>query len=323
MRKINAIMILVCTVGCLNLYLGCSDEFDSVTEVNKLRLLGVSVVPPEIRPQHTGQTEIQVLWHDPEGEGRSVQFAWLFCKGKVPTATGFQQCELVDPVLLPPTVLKASEGGDTFTIPRIPPELIEGVPQGEREFATVIVLLCAGGDLPPANELLTHNDTADINALCQGGEGLSAYKAMVFANGNPYDDAPNERPVVTDLYLDGVALIPVDGESGAEPEVRELQCAGADDCDLKVELEAHFSSESYQSYTVVEFGDPEVRTETPFISWFASGGELSNARSVSSVPGEPAKTEWKFKAKGDYLLWIVANDNRGGVSWQEHRIRLE
>ena len=128
-RKIDLglLFAIICAVGA-SLVSGCADELDQVMEVDKFRIMGVSVDPPEIRPEHAGPLEIQVLWHDPHGDGRTVQFAWVFCLGDVPTATGYQYCELLDEDGLPPVIATQEEGGDVFTIPFVPTELFDLVP---------------------------------------------------------------------------------------------------------------------------------------------------------------------------------------------------
>ncbi|MCP4674119.1 MAG: hypothetical protein GY854_01085 [Deltaproteobacteria bacterium] len=300
---------------------GCADEFDLVTEVNKFRVMGVSVTPPEIRPEYTGPVDIQVLWHDPHGKGRSVEFGWVFCAGDVPTATGYQACELLDPFLLPPVIANAESGGDTFSIPMIPAEAYEDIPEGTSFVATAIVLMCAGGSLPPAEELVTHQDTNDINALCKGGDGISAYKSIVIANGNVLSDEPNANPQILSLSLDGALLTPVN-VNDPDPHIPDDVTCSDYDCDADITLAASFSNESYQSYTILEFDEPKTEQERPYISWFATGGEFLGEHSVSDSPDDVPEVEWNPKEQGDYILWAVANDRRGGVSWQEFRVRV-
>ncbi len=319
--KLLCVPFIAATVGILAM--SCADEFDMVTDVKKLRVMGVSVSPPEIRPDYTGPVDIQVLWHDPQGGGRSVEFAWVLCAGNVPTATGYQACELLDSVFLPPVVVDAGSGGDTFEVPVIPVEVYEDIPEGTSFAATAIVLICAGGLLPPADELITHQETNNINALCEGGDGLSAYKTIKIANGNEFDDEPNTNPEIQTFSLDGRALTPVDASDLDAHTPDGVSCFGGDGCDVNLGVTASFSDESYQVFTTVEFDEPVPEKESPYISWFGTGGEFDGTHSISNSPDDAPEVKWNPKEPGDYILWAVANDRRGGVSWQEFRVSVK
>lgn len=301
----------------------CADEFGSVTEVDKFRVMGVSVSSPEIRPEHKGPVDVRVLWHDPKGKGRPVSFAWVVCIGDVPTATGYQSCELLDPKRLPPVVTEAENGGDTFSIPAvICEEQFLSFPQYASRKVTVIVLMCAGGSLPSADDLLSYQDTNDINSLCVDGEGLSAYKSIEIANGNAFKDPPNTNPEIVSISLNGTPLTPI-AENGIESVIPdEVQCPSEQGCDVDWMIAGRFSSNSYQAYTTVEFDEEIQRTERPYISWFATSGQLSDAHSISDSPSDIPRVQWDPEKPGSYRIWAVGNDKRGGVDWLSFKVNL-
>ena len=89
--KWNAIGVLLSL-----LTVGCGLDFDEVHKVEYLRVLAVQAEPPEISPGEG--TTVSVLWADPKGEGRDVEFVWWVCAGFVFGAE-LDMCHLVvDPV---------------------------------------------------------------------------------------------------------------------------------------------------------------------------------------------------------------------------------
>ncbi|MBN2340483.1 MAG: hypothetical protein JXX29_12850 [Deltaproteobacteria bacterium] len=294
----------------------CADELSEVTTVDKLRVLGVAVNPPEIRPEHTGAVTVEVLWHDPEIATRNTQFAWVFCLGDVPAATGYEYCEPVDATLLPPTIVDAADGGDSFTIPALPPSLFSMIPEGESAVFTAIVLMCAGGTLPDADALLASTEP-NIDSLCRNGDAVSMYKNITVANGSTFNDDVNTAPAIQTVTINNSALQPV----VTGDEVNEIVCVD-NKCDRGLSVDAAFTPESTQSYTVVRFDEPLVKTERPYISWYATGGEFEMPYTMTNDDGTLDIIKWNPDEAGDYTLWAVANDGRGGVSWNTYRLHV-
>jgi hypothetical protein len=67
-------MILLILVGIF--CLGC-EEFSPQSLVEKLRILGIRVEPPEPRPDE--KVIIEALYADPRGKGRKIDFSWCMC----------------------------------------------------------------------------------------------------------------------------------------------------------------------------------------------------------------------------------------------------
>ena len=308
-------------VSVVLLLSGCFMQPDDVAMVKKFRVMAVSVNPPELRPDNQTETTVTVLWRDPKGNNRPVSFAWVVCQGKVDATSGYQYCALLDPALAP-VVTDASDSGDRMTIPPVPEAAFAEIAAGETVDATVIVLACAGGTLPAAEQLLNHRDDPDIAKLCAGGDGIAAYKTIQIANGNEHNDAPNAVPVIQSVRLDGQLLISNEAATEDVTPDNFADCSTSDCETESMELEVTFTAESFQQYTEVIFDEPEIRHEYPAVYWFITGGELLTPYTSSSGPDDPAIAEWIPKKPGQYTLFAVANDNRGGISWQTFEIEI-
>jgi hypothetical protein len=287
----------------IGVLVGCENDFENASVVNKFRVLGIRAEPPEIRPGES--SELSVLWADPQEEGREVSFAWMACYGVVPPGTNGANCKFV----LPPQVANAAQGGDLFGIPPLPLELSGSGASKEETFkATVIVVLCAGGELPEASELEVKKNVNNINDLCLGGEGLSAYKTVTFSS----TDHPNKNPVIDRLMFDGARLEPVPTD-----EAGTVACTSADTCDGQAELLLYLTDDSFQKYETIEFGKKKTNDESLYVSWFVTGGDFDTIRSAQSDDTLSFEAVWEPEGPGSFTLWAVAHDLRGGVSWKK------
>ncbi len=300
-------MSRILLIGCMSalFVFGCAD-FEPVHLVTKFKVLAVSAEPPEISPGDG--TTLRVLWADPQGEGREVQFAWVLCGGLIHASEGLSFCEIV----YPPWIETASNGGDTLVVPATPTDLLEDLPPGEdRLFVTAVVIMCAGGELPSAEELIEKADVPNINTLCEGGDGLSSFKAVLISN----SEDPNTNPAIEYLELEGTPLDSVDNGG-----LGTIACNEADKCGTESKIGVFMTEDSFQTFDVEEFGNIKTVDEDLYVSWFTTGGEYNADRSGSDEVLGPYEVTWKPENEGAYTLYAVAHDTRGGVSWQTYSV---
>ncbi|MCP4602561.1 MAG: hypothetical protein GY847_18935 [Proteobacteria bacterium] len=294
----------ICLAGLLSA--SCADDFEKVYEINKLRVMAISAEPPEISPGQ-GAT-LHVLYADPKGGGREVQFAWMICAGLIHPSEGAPNCES----LFPPQIETAANNGDIYTIPPIPPDLLDSLPPGETSFkATVILVMCAGGSLPIAEELMSKKDIEKLSELCVDGDGLSAFKTVTVSNSN----SPNTNPMIDYLMFDDELL-----EPGPNDEPGIVACKENGNCDTKADIKIFLTRDSGQEYEIVEFGETEKVEERLYVSWFVTNGEFDEIRSSSPEAVGPYQVEWEPEKPGTSTLYVVAHDIRGGVSWNTYTI---
>ncbi len=298
---------------------GCDSDFDSVTEVTKFRVLGVSVTPPEIHPGYDGPVSFEVLWHHPEPQ-QEVQFGWVLCAGDLPMGAGLRYCTLLDQTIRP-ELGSAADGGDRFLVERVQfPQPVEGDESDQGFVATVVVLMCAGGQLPdPSSWLDVHREVANLDDLCVGGEGLHALKNFIASVPRPLGDPPVIDEPNANPQLASLSFQP--GTMATEDTVR-ITCQNPTDCGPEIGITAAFTPESYQRYHTEALDEVEAVVERPFVSWFATGGAFDDIRSISDNPNQPARVGWAIAAPGTYHLWAVAHDRRGGASWWTFRVEV-
>ncbi len=306
MRGFKTITAIAAVLSFANA--GCFD-LKSVSQVEAFRVLGVSADPPEIAPGEG--LRMSVLWADPEGDGRPVSFAWIGCAGLLKAPTAFESCEMV----LPPVTGTAEEGRDSLEIPYTPEDILSYVPDMDFIKVTFIVLMCAGGELPAADEYASIGQMDDISTLCEGGDGIAAYKTVTVSNA----EDPQRNPEIERLTVDEKALLPED--EGGKGEVR---CTKEDGCGLSIDLSLQLTEDSAQTFTVQEDGETVSVNERLFTSWFVTNGDVdaSAVGSKTDDPAGPIENVWKPESPGTHTLYVVAHDSRGGVSWQIYTVEV-
>lgn len=315
----------IATSVLLTVFLTACFDFEANHMVTKLEILAVQANPPQINPGDG--FDLEVLWADPEGAGRTVQFAWVLCGSvfmPVLPMEGLSTCEMLGQ----PIVATSENDGQFLDVPMTPPDIFDSLPDGlppsTDMWITAVVIMCADGQLPTAAELPNHFDEPLINDLCVGGTGISAFKSVRVTR-VPEDqvlDTENGQTLVdlnTNPYLETVTFNgqPIDF---TVTEPLTVDCPAADDCDVEVDIVATMTDDSYQTYQVEEFDKWETVDEKLYVTWFTTGGEYDGDRSLSDNFKGPYELVWNPKKPGLYDLWFVAHDVRGGNSWESVQV---
>jgi hypothetical protein len=247
----------------------------------------------------------------------------------------------IDPLDLPPELGR----GATYVLP-IPEGVLADRPtptSGPRyALGYVFFVVCAGrlGIVPPEGDgaagsfpvACFHPDT---NRRL-GPESFIAGYTQVYAF---EDERQNAHPPFEDLLLDG-ELVNRD-EPGLErmrvercpilEEDRRVQGCGAEDpgeCrtyDLSLALpEAPIA----ETDTGATGADGQVLTEAVWVDYYSDGGDLGSAVKLVNDPVEgynpEHESEWTPPSEpGDYFVWAVVHDARGGASVIERVITVE
>lgn len=105
--------------------------------------------------------------------------------------------------------------------------------------------------------------------------------------------------------------------------VGETKETCADDCTTDVGCTG---AESYAYYDATTLSTVD-RREGISVSWYATAGDITERRTgVAETDADLHETEtgWTAPEKpGDALVWAVIRDDRGGVSWERYRLRVE
>jgi hypothetical protein len=301
--RITDVRTIVTAFAAVSIF-GCSDPMESGSLVDELRILAVRADPPEIAPG--AGTALTTLWADPKGGGRDVTFVWIAAAGQIDIASGFP-CATP---LAPPQIVTNGENGDHYEISTTPDDLIEQLAMTDETCAkiTILVLACAGGTPPSADDFAQLGSLDLKSDLCRGGEGVVATKVVRVSR----NEAPNMNPSIDSFAIAGLAI--PQGQS----EIQIPLCLPNTAC-KDVPLDAILAQSSFEAYptSYVMPGATGYSDEVLYISWFATAGEFDNDRSASDSPEEPASNRLSLAVDDpdSLTLYIVAHDNRGGTSW--------
>jgi hypothetical protein len=295
---------------------GCLPPEDTASNVRDLRVLGISIDPPEVFSprcpfeQQDGQlvfsltpevlaqlaTELRIraLIRDPQGAGRTIHYELFACaeqtdrtckkaQGRVLLAQGETQEGALELQVRPGSV--TLDDGALLLLQVVEKDPYFGL---------------GGLRLP----LVLH--------LRAGDEELFAQKLMVYNCPRVPGMTQNQQP-----QLPGVS---VDGAPWPEDEALVLQGRGP------FELSPLPFEERQETYVVPTFQlQPLTLQERWEIAWHADLGRFSPEETGGADPGgqvERHLADWqppRDAPEREVRFWFVVRDGRGGLSWLERR----
>lgn len=287
-------------IGAAGLLVGavltaCSGDFDPTSRVTKLRLLAVQADRPFAAPGE--EVHLQALAHDPRG--RTISWGWATCT--LPPSASVTGClAAIDPASI-------ALGNETFTV-RVPADLLTKVPPYARASALIgVVTVACPGTIGVGN-------TQGVPITCvENGRPLRLEEFEIGMKRVLIRERDrNANPVITAVRFDG-ALWP-------ESEEREVNACDpgdeVDDCAEKHTLAV--------ATTPAETGVDErgtAFTESVVVQYYATEGTFLHDVRIAASP----ETKWvarKRAGASTITVWIVARDDRGGVSWITRRVRV-
>ena len=269
-------------------------------QLDRLRVLATQSTPAEASPGDT--VAFESLIYQPRGESLEG-VVWFGCLNESATSFGCTvDPELLDGLSEPPT--DPIEQLAWFT------ELQEAG------------LLGFEPALPPSWTI--PSDALDTLEDADKTEGVSAFLNLTAIPTDAENDEdievafkrypislnpePNENPLLSYLLVNGTEYSP--------DEVPKITVGGT------LEFDVEFEAGSVQEYTYInpDTGVSEIRTETPYLSWYAESGRFSNT--VSLLPY--TSVEWTAPAIPTRSEVIVTvRDRRGGMDWIRFDVVVE
>ena len=293
----------------LGALLGCEDAVDPGSRVTSLRVMAQRMDAPYAAPGET--VHVDSLAVDPQG--RSVNWAWAVCEN--PTSTDVEGC-IAKIAADGPTQLMTGAGLESVDV-SVPEDALSSLPLGARPSATVGVLsvACPGNiEFEPGKTGFPFrcSDEATGRELALNEFVVGLKRIAVRATDR------NQNPSIARVTLDGAEW----GEDDV-PSVAPCKATGNEfgDCDsgFSHKIRVEVTPESFETGRS-EFG--EAFTEQLVVQYFASEGIFeSDARTAESP-----ENKWAARAQSagsDVNLWVVARDNRGGVTWTARRVHVE
>lgn len=342
-RRCSALLPLVVLLS-----VGCGADFDRVSELNSLRVLGVQKDSPFPAPGQ--RVNVSLLWEDarpgtlrpPAFDPDSPRVTWLpACFN--PPGNSYLGC--VEQLSNPTGPVELKEGNQVDF--DIDPALLSDLPpsNGQPVFGSTYLFfaLCAGQLEPDLS-----SPQGALPLVCRRSDGgLQGPDAFVVGYTTLYsypEEFPNNNPsAATQFEIEGEAVEAACSDVGCVPEsgffARPRTPAQPCDVDAKVPCFPTCEDDG----DVAECPGIEVRPllnpaadaeldavgakyfgrnvkEQMWVSYHVNGGGVkSDIRLLNdgdTGPAEDYGTEFYApKDPGYVTLWAVARDNRGGASW--------
>ena len=294
------------------LSLACEEPLEPGSKVDSLRVLAEQADKPYAKPGETVQ--LSTLSYDPQN--RPITWAWATCVN--PAESSLEGClgriaELPDPNQ---AIFAMGEGEDAPQL-TLPKDVLSSLPEPARRFATVgVVSVACPGDLSVGD------GPGGLPFRCQEsrtGRELALDEFIVGIKRIPVrEQERNKNPIITGVTFDGTPW--------PEEEVKVVgacdrgdfdyaSCPAANKHDLTLTL-APESFETGSDSAGLDFSEQVV------VQYYATEGIFENEVRV----GTDTKNGWvaRSAASGQSLtLWLVARDDRGGVSWTSRKVRVQ
>gem|GEM_PF-2781033 len=274
------------------LWVACSSEFEPQSLVSKFRIIAVKAEPPSGMPGE--EVSLSPLMSDSK-TGQPPLLVWLICYPH-PGQTGTQCLEEGG--------AQVAGFGNNFQF--LLPEIGE---KEENKEIYVILLACIGNLKEPDFKKLDYN-------FCDGEENDIAIKTVTVNK-----EKNNHNPEINSVHF-----IEQDGTSHTPDENNFLALNCQNQCEELI-VQLKLTPESLEKYEENRFGETSTKYEDLFISWFATAGKFSKARTYESEyfdSGEITEirevlyyeTKWTPPEDGGNVhFYFVAYDQRGGVDF--------
>jgi hypothetical protein len=308
----------------LGLLAGCADTFAPANQVTSVRLLATSADLPYARPGET-VTLRSLAVDGRRDKPRPLQVSYLPTICANPDDDDTSACFPAMAAGLPMHAnLDASFArGDTVSF-KVPADLIatHAPPRGGPPYgvAYAFVVACAGHieRIEPDPQYPTK---PPLGCFDEAGRRLGRDDFVFgFARVYAFDELRNSNPTFESLTLDQAV---VDETRGIEIG----RCtAGEDAACPKSYLDVNLAAASQEPDPASSAPGLEYR-EQVWMSYFVTGGKMESDLSIlyDSRDGKIASTRNALTTRsepGDFTLYAILRDNRGGVSWKTYPLRI-
>jgi hypothetical protein len=318
------------------------------------RVLAITSMPAEAAPP--AAITYRALYVDENGP-RSADLAWAFCVArKALTDPGTVSPDCLAPsgagltsVGAGPTASGLLPGDACRLFGPDPPDEVTGMPAGRPVdpdptggfYQPVRLLVSDPGNVYSLGATRiacglaggTATASSDFAARYRENENPAiASLSLVRAGGTTSitPDVPGAAPGATVMRGESVTLhaawvacptTPVCGDGVCGIDETAMSCAA--DCTRPVGCTG---SEHYLAFDLATMALTAAR-EVITVAWYATGGMFADDRSgrdQSEADTPSLDNAWVApSAAGEVRLWLVVRDDRGGVGWQNYRVRVE
>ncbi|MDJ0762530.1 MAG: hypothetical protein QNJ97_06020 [Myxococcota bacterium] len=326
-RPIGTTPIAHATVSAVLVFLlfGCSDDFDPFNLLTKTRILAIRADPPTLAPGETATLTPLVFTPDPA----PPSFDWRWCPITKGRADGFE-CAVTEAALR-----DAVAEINPAAAAEIPPFHLGTGPTAAFDFGFSPLLVQAICNAAIAEEIPAFVDVPDCDAglritirLTTTATDVTAVAIKDLYLVADASETPNANPSI------GQIQAVLQGASPTEVTILHqdspAMLAPGASYDLKVSI-PDTAAELFDPEPTEEDPDPPSRRESLFMTWFITAGETTDTRSTfidGEIPlARLGENTWDLPDADDLSeptarLYLVIQDERGGVNWQERTIAL-
>jgi hypothetical protein len=292
-----------------------------MNEVEGLRVLAIQSDPPAIGTAQTA--ELKALVHAPLGE--AVTYSWSWCP-VLGTAQNGYECLFDEEQLT--TALSSLDPAAAALVPSFD---LGDEPTARFTLdlpSPVLKLLCENllgqasasmGLSPSCGETIKSSVILKVEA---GGETVTAMKDLGLllkveaASMNPQIDSVKARSTKDDEWIDL-----------ADPALAVIEAGQRYELEVDV---PDSSSETFTPAATDQDPNPEPKRERLFITWFVTAGSTQSMR-TTFIDGQVGfdvlrHNEWSISAidpPTEATLYVVLQDERGGVAWTQRTVAVK
>ncbi len=288
MKKYILSILLVAT-----LFYSCGPEMTSPVEVNKLRVLGIKADKPWVSPgEEVTLTSLITAPEDYNGEYHPV---WLVCD---PEAVDGGNGSFLSCMNFEGGGLIGTPGLDTESHKfRVPEDSLTAFGK-EEKLLYIVLILC--------------EDTMDncIN-LAMNSTGFDPEKFLISLKRVKVVSSEiekNSNPILADIYMDDVKI---EGST-----ISKLTG--------KVRFKASVLDSAFEKE--LDYNNEEVDEKITF-SWISTKGSIeyfyTNQKRGETLADFDENSFTPPKDDGSYKIYIIAQDNRGGMDWKTLTVSIE
>jgi hypothetical protein len=308
--------------------IACAEQptFDPPSHIDSVRILATRADSPYARPGD--HVEVEVLAVDGRSTAPEPMHVYFLPRACInPPNDAYYGCFSEFRAEFPSGVDLESEllSGTTFSFD-LPADVIDahaGIP-GQTPYGMVVdfAIACAGRveyrpDLAGAAPDAVPFACFDRSDRQLGAEEFAFAYSLVYA----FSDRSNANPLLESLTFGGT---PVDPSAGIE--VDHCTASNIDDCPA-TKLDVNVPSSSQEPDPSNSAPDGAILGESLYVNYFSTAGKIANDTTIIFDPrqGRLADTGNDFRSPpsaGDYQLWAVVHDNRGGVVGQQFRLHV-
>ncbi len=315
-------MTCVFLVICATIAAACANtDFPPASKVDSVRILGTRADKPYAIPGDTVTLDVLAI-DGRKDQTRPMTVYWFPTPCIDPEFDGYYACYPSLQRAFPRgTDLTAQlQTGTSFSFP-VPTDIIARH-QGKRGdiaygLANVFLMACAGHVetvVPPANAGVDALPFGcfDVNHQQLGADDYVFAYASIFA----FTDRSNANPVIDHLTLGGRTV-----DKAAGIDIAHCTESTIDNCPTSP-LDVVVPASSQEPDPGNTDPDGHVLQEQLWVDYYLSAGKVKDEVEILYDPRQGRLTNsgddlYAPEAPGDYLLWAVVHDDRGGAAWLE------